>query len=527
MSDKKHIDRLFQEKLKDFEATPDKAVWDKISSQINKDKDDRKVIPFWWKFAGVAAALILLLTVGNLIINDSENTTKVVETEKVDSDVNKEDKKNNALVVDEENENFDENIDESILNKEEVIQPKILNKNNNVANSDESSNAYENKIKSNRKNYQNTETNNSNDYLVNTDNNDVPKPNKSSGQSSNDIKNTIKTPSLNQNANKEVLVENKLNELNVIEENTSEDLIKNNKEERLVVDEENTKITLIKDVVVSNEKEELLIIDEEKEKIALSEEIAANKEDIIEEEKESINRWQINPNIAPVYFNSFGKGSSIHKELVENDKSGEINMSYGVNVSYAVNNKLSVKSGVNRVNLGYNTNDIIVYENVDGNMASTDLFRNIKFKDNRLPQLSFLSKKSVSFRNSPSIIPKESSSLLKQEMTYFEIPLEVKYKLSDKKLGVSLVSGFSTFILSDNKVSYELRGENIELGEASNLNDISYSANIGFGLDYKISKTMSINLDPMFKYQINTFNDTSGDFKPYFIGVYSGINIKF
>ena len=33
MSDKKHIDRLFQEGFKDFEATPSDAVWENIEAQ--------------------------------------------------------------------------------------------------------------------------------------------------------------------------------------------------------------------------------------------------------------------------------------------------------------------------------------------------------------------------------------------------------------------------------------------------------------------------------------------------------------
>ena len=121
----------------------------------------------------------------------------------------------------------------------------------------------------------------------------------------------------------------------------------------------------------------------------------------------------------------------------------------------------------------------------------------------------------------------ESLANLNQDMTFFEIPVELKYRLSDKKVGFSLIGGFSTFFLSDNEVSYEFKGVNTILGEAANLNDVSYSANFGFGLDYKFTKNMSFNLDPTFKYQINTFNNTSGSFKPYFIGVYSGINIKF
>ena len=274
------------------------------------------------------------------------------------------------------------------------------------------------------------------------------------------------------------------------------------------------------------EKEEQLVVEQEEVKTPLIEEVIADNENIIEEEKEVINRWQLNPNVAPVYFNSFGKGSSIHSQLAENDKTGEVNMSYGINVSYAVNNKLSIKSGINRVNLGYNTNDIIIYENVTGTNNNSDLFRNIKPKEN-LPQLSFVSGNDFAFAQSPSIVPNESNVLLNQEMTFYEIPLELKYKLSDKKLEFSVVGGFSTFILNDNKVFYELRSETTELGEATNINDVSYSANVGFGLNYNISKTMSLNLDPMFKYQINTFNNTSGDFKPYFIGIYSGVNIKF
>ena len=60
MSNKKHIDRLFQEKFKDFERTPDDAVWSKIEAQLNKKKK-RRVIPIWWRYAGVAALLLLLL----------------------------------------------------------------------------------------------------------------------------------------------------------------------------------------------------------------------------------------------------------------------------------------------------------------------------------------------------------------------------------------------------------------------------------------------------------------------------------
>ena len=237
MSDKKHIDRIFQEKLKDFEATPDKAVWDNISSQLNQKKKNRKVIPFWWKLTGVAASLILLLTVGNLIFNDSKITTNAVDTEKIDSNNKKVDENNNAI-VNIEKENLEDTIDESsnksLIKDDDTIQPETSNK--NVVNTDESE-AQKNPIapKSDRTNIQNKKTN----YLVNTDKKEVPKPNKSSQQPSNVINNTIKSPSLNQEKNKEVLVENNSKEPVEIEEKPSENSINNSKEKLAInTDEE-------------------------------------------------------------------------------------------------------------------------------------------------------------------------------------------------------------------------------------------------------------------------------------------------
>ena len=82
--------------------------------------------------------------------------------------------------------------------------------------------------------------------------------------------------------------------------------------------------------------------------------------------------------------------------------------------------------------------------------------------------------------------------------------------------------------LNNNKIFSESEnGTKTLLGKANNINKISYSANFGLGLHYKMTKKINFNFEPMFKYQINTFNNTSGDFKPFFIGVYTGVGFKF
>ena len=61
MNDKKHIDRLFQERFKDFEAEPSDAVWENIEAQLNKKKKKRRVVPVWWRYAGVGSFIIAFI----------------------------------------------------------------------------------------------------------------------------------------------------------------------------------------------------------------------------------------------------------------------------------------------------------------------------------------------------------------------------------------------------------------------------------------------------------------------------------
>ena len=116
---------------------------------------------------------------------------------------------------------------------------------------------------------------------------------------------------------------------------------------------------------------------------------------------------------------------------------------------------------------------------------------------------------------------------LSQQMSYMEVPVEVSYKLLDRKFGIQFITGVSTLFLNDNKVSVMSNGLSTTVGEANNLNKVHFSTNIGLGFKYSFWKSFEANFEPTFKYQINTFNENSGGFKPYIIGLYSGLSYKF
>ncbi|HLW31537.1 MAG TPA: hypothetical protein VKX40_04690, partial [Aequorivita sp.] len=131
MKEKKNIDKLFSERLKDFEVSPSPHVWENIQAALKKEKKDRKVIPLWIKFGSVAALLALLLTVGNWVFDPFESETPSITHENVRSTKKEhqqkvseiDEKKTEVQIASEESsENLDNSADGSI-DKNEGIQP--------------------------------------------------------------------------------------------------------------------------------------------------------------------------------------------------------------------------------------------------------------------------------------------------------------------------------------------------------------------------------------------------------------------
>ncbi len=232
-------------------------------------------------------------------------------------------------------------------------------------------------------------------------------------------------------------------------------------------------------------------------------------------------KWSIGPTISPVYMNSLQKGSPISEDLKNNTTVADEALSYGIKLDYKITDKLKIQTGINRVELAYNT------KNVNAVVSSSkSINHNIDTKYGGI-HLSSVPRQDFTEIASENLNKSGVRGDLNQSFDYLEIPMEMKYNLYDSKVGLNIVGGFSTFILTNNRVSMILTDQIYNLGQANNLNTINFSGNLGFDLDYKISKDWYFNVSPMFKYQFNTFSENAGNFKPYYFGVYSGINFRF
>jgi hypothetical protein len=472
MEDKKHIDRLFQENLKDFEVFPDENVWKNIEQQLVKKKK-RRVIPLWLRLGGVAATLLLLISSGIWFFKTDEPLQNTPDTNSIITDVDF-DKKDN---------NIDNSKDQENLQKNQIDSKKGTN------------------------------------VILKT-------PGKGTIQLKNKTTTRFASSAKNNESNISSETTNEAN--NLIEDSNKSTVGIDTKKETIDTSSPSELKIQTEKAIASIKKEE--IIDNNKPKQDINEALKEKENTIVlEEDATNTHKWSVGSTVAPVYFNSLAQGSPIDAALKENSKSTNASISYGVKVNYKINDKLSLQSGINSVELAYTTNNVTAL--ISSNEAltnSTNLNTNVDgfsivttSSDNLLVQGAEL----ITERTRSSSL--NLSGDLNQSMSYIEIPMEAKYSLLQQKFGVNVVGGVSTYILYKNGISILNENGSTTLGEASNINDVNFSGNLGLDFDYKINKKLFINVSPMFKYQLNTFSKNDGGFKPYYLGVYTGLNFRF
>ncbi|RMA65933.1 outer membrane beta-barrel protein [Ulvibacter antarcticus] len=512
MKENKHIDSLFKDRLNDFEASPSPQVWKNIQAELNKDKEDRKVIPLWWKLGGVAALLALLLTVGNSMFNSDVTDSDVVNTE--------ESVRSNDI---------DTEANPIITNKEDVIVVASEEDatNNKLQEIETTSEASEQIKKDSPANYKESVSNKSenNSRVASETNSSEEKTKKAKATYNSNRIEAPKNPVYS--TEKEAVAINSEEKTKNIEKLQKEnDVVKSNQENLIIKNTQIEDTEVAKTETAEDEKsseEKKSILDEIKEQEILK------KEDAIAKESKIDRRWDVAPNFAPVYYNSLDGGSSIDQSFSDNSQSGDVNISYGVQVSYAISNRLSVRSGVNNVDLSYGTKGIEL-----GTGPVSTALRSVNYGGKEIV-LTAVDQGGIAEQNSMNsgefgdISPKstDGEAIITQNISYYEVPLELKYSLFNNKFGMNVIGGLSTLFLGNNDISVKAGSFESTLGEANNLSTVSFTTNVGLGFDYKISRKFKFNIEPMFKYQLNPYTDSSVNFKPYYLGVYTGFSYKF
>lgn len=443
MEEKKHIDRLYQEKFKDFEATPREMVWKNISSRLQQKERKRTVLPLWYKIAGAAAVLALFFNFASNLFRTSPGVPQETASAQQDDSFGELRLASNEFT-------------QNMLRSSIILQALI------------------------------------NNTRLTEEKEQLATQNKNKDEGAVAFTNILKKPTVTDISGAGYTYSN----FNGLETGRM--------------------------AATQKEKEPNFHLKD-------LNQIAKEKNDLAEvtEEKSAVKKLRITTTAAPIYYDNMGSGNSIDARFANNESSGEISMSYGINVAYQLSEKIRIRSGISKVDLSYNTKDIAFTAAVNPYVLS-----GIDYKG-EIPKYRIENQAARPFGNISASAEFNRASLaspvtgfLNQRLGFIEVPVEIEYVVVDKKVGINIIGGASTLFLDENVISLNSSNFSTNIGAANNLNSVSFSTNIGVGVDYKITPQFQLNLEPIFKYQVNTFNHTN-QLNPYYFGIYSGFSFKF
>lgn len=466
------LDKLFRDKLKDVKVSPPEGIWEAIAEELPVRRKSR-VATLWWSAAAVLLALIGSSAFFWFISNPDSQNIQLVETDR-----------QIEILIEENQENLvkvkETKFDEA---KIKVIEKDIKSIKNSISSESDFSESkalvddyfkektiVNQEIKGNESIYDLS----GNEFIAKELNNENVKDGK-------EILLVKTEESTNKDSNLEQLIQGKLSET----EN------KNLKQEVLSL--------------VDNEKYAF--------------------EEVVNSKSEVRRKWSVGPQVAPVYYNSISGGSSLDSQFKDSGKEGGLNMSFGMQVAYQVNDNWQLRSGINKMDVGYATKNVHVGYS-DPNLAIYNVnYSNVN--DNGIVFTAFSNANLSNIQNSDlesrvELLYMEANSQLKQNISYLEIPIEIERKIINTDFEWSIIGGVSSLFLTNNVIYVDNKENRSHIGSASNLNKTSFTTNIGMGFGYNFTKQIHLQLEPMFKYQLNAYTN-SVDFKPYIFGVYTGV----
>lgn len=550
MKDKKNIDRLFQEKFKDFEVAPPDLIWHNLETQLEEKQKKRRVIPFWFKLSGVAAIFIIGMFLSLPFINSDDNNMN-----------------SNPVVF----EHGDTNPDGSIRIKptDHPVKQRQPATGTAVAAGDEASQrassgkagekstlkinistsnlrkttddvAYEGKDqpKDEKQLKRNSIHNRATTIIVQKDalaGNTGTNRNKRSRKASsgNTISNSGSTINF-ENSNDAIAPAASGDGIAAITNKTEPGRNSTNKNNVVQPEAagENNKVVIPEDIISQEavaqtgkpaDSATTVAPENELEKLLREKLEGKDKEKTEVADAHEQHRWNVKPQMAPLFFNTASQGSPINANLAANSKDFDNDLSYGVGLKYELTDRISIRSGINTVNMRYSTNNVEYYAALD---APTNAHAIIPESGNA--SLIVGSPNPAGSVETHEVHAETYSGSLVQKMGFVEVPLEMSYKLINHKFGIDVIGGVSTLFLNNNNVTLlSEQGFSSSMGQADNINKVSFSTNVGVGFKYRFFESFEASFEPMFKYQLNTFSNNNGNFKPYFIGLYSGISFSF
>jgi hypothetical protein len=259
-------------------------------------------------------------------------------------------------------------------------------------------------------------------------------------------------------------------------------------------------------------------------------------------EKAENERWTIAALVSPTYYSGFNTDHNSFTNTLVSEEQPIVSYTGGVAFAYKINKRLSVQSGLYYSSLGNELSGISSFSGFknyditkgDHNFEVLTTNGTVYTSNNDVFLTDNISAVRINTRYTSDVFDPTKANLkfidnsLTQNFSYLEVPLFLKYKLVDKTIGFNVIGGLSSNFLVNNAVYSSLNGGKYQVGKTQGMNPIAISSSLGMGMEYNVSKNLSLNLEPTFRYYINPFTGPDGmRMHPYTFGIFSGLSYKF
>jgi hypothetical protein len=253
-------------------------------------------------------------------------------------------------------------------------------------------------------------------------------------------------------------------------------------------------------------------------------------------------RWSIAALASPTYYSKFGSGNNDASKQLMASEQPLLSYSGGVAFTYKISKRLSVQSGLYYSSLGQEVDGInsfggfqnFVYTKGTRNFEvrttsgtiytnNGDVFLISSGADNRI-----MTNYTIDVFDPEKANLKPLNSSIRQNFSYLELPVVLRYKFVDRMIDFNIIGGLSYDMLINNSAFAMYNGAKYQIGKTEGLNPNSLSSSLGLGMEYNFSDKLSLNLEPTFRYYLNPFNQATGSgMHPYSFGIFSGLSFRF
>ena len=263
------------------------------------------------------------------------------------------------------------------------------------------------------------------------------------------------------------------------------------------------------------------------------------------EEVNKDGKWGIGTQFSPLYSYrnlEIDETSLMSGSYYNAAESGMMAYSGGVNVNYVPTRRISLQSGVYYSKYGLTVDNAYNYENMIPDATASASNTKFYSVNNSSGEIDVMANSSIGYvtnfadqsaeyanmGSAPELSNEVDDGEIIQNFEYIEVPLIVRYKVVDRKFGFNFLGGLSTNLLVGSNAYYSEDGNKEKIGETTNIKPFNYSSILGVGLFYSVSDRLNINLEPTFRYYLNSINESSViKSHPYSMGIFTGLSYYF